>query len=228
VLRVPPCCEVRDGVRGDSQLPRCESPPFVRHGRRPSMEPPHWRHDVLHLSPLLSSVLFSFVWPPSSLLTATAPPPPSPSPPPTRTRTHTLTSPVLPGSSHPHTSIPTADKPAGGHRHPLFPTWTAVSVAVQYQLPSTHEVRSQCLRTPSKAVRSCSIGFGLQLVPRARTSPRSRPPAVRVRVHGGAVIREIESNWGVLVAKDTAVEQLFGFACLPAVRCAMASATTHP
>ena len=30
------------------------------------------------------------------------------------------------------------------------------------------------------------------------------------------MIREIESNWGVLVAKDTAVEQLFGFACLPA------------
>ena len=109
-LGVPPCCEVRDGIRDDSQLPRCESLPFVRHRRRPSMEPPHWRHDVLHLS--LSPVLFSFVCPPpSSLLTATARPTPSLSVPTPRahTHTHTLTSPVLPGSSHPHTRIPTAD-----------------------------------------------------------------------------------------------------------------------
>ena len=34
----------------------------------------------------------------------------------------------------------------------------------------------------------------------------------------------MESNWGVLVAK----EQLTGLACLPATRCAMASATSHP
>ena len=106
MLRVPPCCEVRDGVRDDSQLPRCESLPFVRHGRRPSMEPPHWRHDVLHLS--LSPVHFSFVVSasPSSLLTATAPPPPSPSSPPPRTHTHThIPRPprvLAPPHQHPH------------------------------------------------------------------------------------------------------------------------------
>ena len=107
-LRVPPCCEVRDGVRDDSQLPRCESLPFVRHGRRPSMEPPHWRHDVLHLSlspvrRVLSAIMSS---PPSSLLTATAPPPPSPSSPPPRTLTHThIPRPprvLAPPHQHPH------------------------------------------------------------------------------------------------------------------------------
>jgi len=50
------------------------------------------------------------------------------------------------------------------------------------------------------------------------------PPARRSCTRRGAGDPRMESNWGVLVAK----EQLTGLACLPATRCAMASATSHP
>ena len=92
-----------------------------------------------------------------------------------RLRRHPLLTATVPPPPLPHTHIPRPPRVlAPPHQHPhrgqtsRSPSLPRASVASSDQLPSTHEVRSQCLRTPSKAARSCSTVFDLQLVPRAR------------------------------------------------------------